>query len=119
MFLSTCRNASLSSVTVALIVSFVLVIKKKKWFPTWENEHEINLRHKKKYIEFGAKTNRLYNSPLHYMGREWRPFVISASRSLDLVDLHGVGRSDWYHQGPVKGRGSTSYHPIPLARPRS
>ena len=36
-------------------------------FPTWENEHEINLRHKKKYIEFVAKTNRLYNSPLHYM----------------------------------------------------
>ena len=41
----------------------------KKWFPTWENEHEINLRHKKKYIEFGAKTNRLYNSLLHYMRR--------------------------------------------------
>ena len=41
----------------------------KKWFPTWENEHEINLRHKKKYIEFGAKTNRLYNSPLHHMRR--------------------------------------------------
>ena len=39
----------------------------KKWFPTWENEHEINLRHKKKYIELGAKTNWLYNSPLHYM----------------------------------------------------
>ena len=39
----------------------------KKWFPTWENEHKINLQHKKKYIEFGAKTNRLYNSPLHYM----------------------------------------------------
>ena len=41
----------------------------KKWFPTWEDEHEIHLRHKKKYIEFGAKTNRLYNSPLHCMRR--------------------------------------------------
>ena len=41
----------------------------KRWFPTGENEHEINMRHKKKYIEFGAKTNRLYNSPLHYMRR--------------------------------------------------
>ena len=40
-------------------------------------------------------------------------------RSLDLVDLHGVGRPNWYHHGPVKGRGSTSYHPIPLARPKS
>ena len=39
----------------------------KKWFTTWDNEHEITLQHKKKYIEFGAKTNRLYNSPLHYM----------------------------------------------------
>ena len=39
----------------------------KKWFPTWENEHEINLRHNKKYIKLGAKTNRLYNSPLHCM----------------------------------------------------
>ena len=38
-------------------------------FPTWENEHEINLWHKKKYIEFGAKTNRLCNSRLHYMRR--------------------------------------------------
>ena len=25
----------------------------------------------------------------------------------------------WSHRGPVKGRGSTSYHPIPLARPKS
>ena len=41
----------------------------KKWFPTCENEHEINLQHKKKYIEFGAETKRLYNSPLHYMRR--------------------------------------------------
>ena len=46
-------------------------------------------------------------------------FLISASGSLDLVDLHGVWRPDWYHQGPVKGCGSTSYHPIPLARPKS
>ena len=43
--------------------------------------------------------------------------VILASGSLDLVDLHGVGRPDWYHQGPVKGRISIRYHPIPLARP--
>ena len=25
---------------------------------------------------------------------------------------------DWYYQGPVTGRGSISYHPIPLARPQ-
>ena len=29
-------------------------------------------------------------------------FVISASESLDMVDLHWVGRPDWYHQGPAK-----------------
>ena len=51
--------------------------------------------------------------------RERHPSVISVSGSLDLVDLHGVGRSDWYPQGPVKGRGSNSYHPIPLTRPKS
>ena len=51
--------------------------------------------------------------------RELCPLVISVSGSLDFVDLHGVGRPDWYHQGPVKGLGSPSYHPIPLARPKS
>ena len=48
-----------------------------------------------------------------------RTFVISASGSLDLVDLNGVGRPDWDHKGPFKGRGSTSYPPTPLARPKS
>ena len=29
------------------------------------------------------------------------------------MDLHGVGRCGWYHQGPVKGLDSISFHPIP------
>ena len=35
------------------------------------------------------------------------------------MDLHGVVRPDWYHQGPVQGRLCTSYHPIPSARPKA
>ena len=36
-----------------------------------------------------------------------------------LQSLCGVGRPYWYHKGLVKGRGNTSYHVIPLARPKS
>ena len=35
------------------------------------------------------------------------PLVISASVSLDLEDLHGVGRPDWFLRGPAK------YHHLP------
>ena len=44
---------------------------------------------------------------------ELRPLVISASGSLDLVDLHGIGRSDWSHQGPAKSvvaSATTQFH---------
>ena len=42
---------------------------KRKWLPEREDEETINLRKPKKYIEFGARTNRLFNSPLFAMRR--------------------------------------------------
>ena len=42
-----------------------------------------------------------------------------ASGSLDLVDLHGVGGLAGTIRDQSRGRGSISYHPIPLARPKS
>ena len=48
-----------------------------------------------------------------------RPFVISASGSLDMVDLHGVGGLPGTIRDQSRGRGSISYHPTPLARPKS
>ena len=35
-------------------------------------------------------------------GPSRRPFAISASGSLDLEDLHGVGRPNWFQKGPAK-----------------
>ena len=40
-----------------------------RWFPRWENEFDLNLREEKKYIEFHARTQRLYNSQLYQMRR--------------------------------------------------
>ena len=40
----------------------------RKWLPKRENERE-NLRDSKKYIEFYARTDRMYNSPLFKMRR--------------------------------------------------
>ena len=36
------------------------------------------------------------------MRGERRPLVISASGSLDLEDIHGVGRPNWFQKGPAK-----------------
>ena len=41
------------------------------------------------------------------------PLVISASGSLDLVDLHGVGRPNWFKKGPAKATvasATTQFH---------
>ena len=45
--------------------------------------------------------------------------VISASGSLYLVDLHGVGGLTGIIRDQSRGGGSISYHPIPLARPKA
>ena len=52
-------------------------------------------------------------------GRERRPFVISSSGSLDLVDLHGAGGLAGTIKDQSRGRGSIRYHPIELARAKS
>ena len=41
----------------------------KKWFPRWNNEFEINLRQNREFIEYHARTSRLYNSQLFHMRR--------------------------------------------------
>ena len=46
-----------------------------QWFPRWENEFEVNLREEKVFIEFQARTNRLYNSQLYQMRR-----ILNAAR---------------------------------------
>ena len=40
-----------------------------RWFPRWVNEHEVGLRKEKRFIEFHARTSRLYNSQLFHMRR--------------------------------------------------
>ena len=45
--------------------------------------------------------------------KEAAPIVMAASGSLDLVDLHGVGRPGGLAQGPVKAAiasATTQYH---------
>ena len=54
-------------------------------------------------------------------GRQWTLLNIMkiASGSLDLVDLHGIGGLAGAIRDQSRGRGSISYNPIPLARPKS
>ena len=44
------------------------------------------------------------------------PFCNSASRSLDLGDLHGFGRPYWNNQGPPNNRVSTCYQPKSIGK---
>ena len=41
----------------------------RRWFPRWENEFDLNLREEKQFIEYYARTSRLYNSQLYHMRR--------------------------------------------------
>ena len=72
-----------------------------------------------KQVAFSITWQRLSILPKPWRWRERRPFVISASGSLDLVDLHGVGSLAGTIRDQSRGCGIISDHPIPLARPKS
>ena len=65
------------------------------------------------YLTYLAYNRSTFSMFCKIRWRERRPFVISASGSLDLVDLHGVGRPDWFQKGPAKAAvapATTQFH---------
>ena len=115
------------------LVSWNLMLPTSMWKQNAEGNYRKSSRLDTKLMDGKIKVNLLHERVVgsyvpkpdwtfhifFFWWRERRPFVISASWSLDLVDLHGVGGLAGTITDQSRGRGSISYHPIPLARPKS